>query len=312
MMICRFKQQRDGFPSFPFLPSMSIFCSVQEVRMLFFPYFQPFFSQATALQSCTYPGLKVATKILGIHLVPLHLEYGKITETVLQYAYKTQNVKGFYFIPDFHNPTSELLPVETRKLIAAFCEKEQIPFIEDTIYTLFLPNPLPPISFYTPNQGIFISSTSKILAPGLRLAVIHSPIASQSSIKENLYGMQIAPPALMMQLFTRIILSGSFNKIRRLRIADLEKRNQIFDEIIKDYENTGAFHSPIRWIPIPKHITPAQFEALARSYNLQVYGADRFTVGSEPIPNAIRVSFISAEQIKDYKEGLNILRKLLS
>lgn len=265
-----------------------------------------------ATMPTTYPGLKVAAKILGIHLMPLHLEDGKITESVLQYAYKTQNVKGFYFIPDFHNPTSELLSVETRKLIASYCERENIPFIEDAIYTLFLPEPLPPIASFAPNQGIFISSTSKVIAPGLRLAVIHCSKNVRSSIRESLYGMQIAPPALMMQLFTRIILSKRFDKIRRLRIQDLEQRNQLFDEMIKDCENTGDFHSPIRWIQIPERITPSQFETLALSHNLQVYGADRFTVGSEPIPNAIRVSLISAEKMEDYIEGLQILRKLLS
>lgn len=265
-----------------------------------------------ATMPTTYPGLKVAAKILGIHLVPLHLENGKITENVLQYAHKTQNVKGFYFIPDFHNPTSELLSVETRKLIATFCEKEKVPFIEDAIYTLFLPKPLPPIASFAPNQGIFISSTSKILAPGLRLAVIHCPQTAYPLIKESLYGMQIAPPALMMQLFTRMILSGRFDEIRSLRIQDLEQRNQIFDEIIKDFKNTGDFHSPIRWIQIPTSITPAQFEALALSHNLQVYSADRFIVGSESIPNAIRVSLISAEKIEDYRTGLQILEKLLS
>ena len=123
--------------------------------------------------------------------------------------------------------------------------------------------------------------------------------------------MQIAPPALLMQLFTRIIISGQFEEIRRLRIRDLEKRNQIFDEILKDCENTGDFHSPIRWIQLSKNITPAQFEALALSHNLQVYGADRFVVGSEPVPNAIRVSLISAQQIDVYKEGLITLRELL-
>lgn len=265
-----------------------------------------------ATMPTTYPGLKVAAKILGIHLVPLHLDNGNITEDVLQFALNSQNVKGFYFIPDFHNPTSELLSVETRKLIATFCEKEKIPFIEDAIYTLFLPKPLPPIASFAQNQGIFISSTSKILAPGLRLAVIHCPQTAYPLIRESLYGMQIAPPVLMMQLFTRILLSERFEEIRRLRIQDLEQRNQLFDEMLKDCENTGNFHSPIRWIQIPEHITPAQFEALALSHNLQIYGADRFIVGSETIPNAIRVSLISTERIEDYRNGLQILKKLLS
>lgn len=264
-----------------------------------------------ATMPTTYPGIKVVAKILGIHLVPLHLENGKITENVLQYACKTQNVKGFYFIPDFNNPTSELLSIDERKLIASFCEQEKIPFLEDAIYTLFMPRPLPPISSYAPNQGIFISSTSKVIAPGLRLAVLHCPTTIRNSIKESLYAMQISTPALLAQLFTRIILSGQFEEIRRLRIEDLEKRNQLFDETIKDCENTGDFHSLIRWIQLPPDKSPSQFETLALSHNLQVYGADRFTVGSEPVPNAIRVSLISAEKIEDYKEGLNILRKLL-
>lgn len=264
-----------------------------------------------ATMPTTYPGLKVAAKILGIHLIPLHLDNGEITEEVLRYACNTQNVKGFYFIPDFHNPTSELLSVPTRKLIADFCEKEKKPCIEDAIYSLFMPTPPAPICSFAPTQGIFISSTSKTLAPGLRLAVIHAPEVLYPTIKETLYGMQIAPPALLMQLFTRILLSGRFDEIRRLRTKDVEERNKIFDEIIKDCEHIGNSHSPIRWITLSKHISPTQFEALALSHNLQIYSADRFTVGSEPIPNAIRVSLISAQQINVYKEGLQILQKLL-
>lgn len=264
-----------------------------------------------ATMPTTYPGLKVAAKILGIHLIPLHLEHGRITENVLQYACSNQNVKGFYFIPDFHNPTSELLSVSTRKLIAQFCEREQKPCIEDAIYSLFIPNPLPSICSFAPTQGIFISSTSKTLAPGLRLAVIHCPAAIHSVIKETLYGMQIAPPALLTQLFTRMILSGRFDEIRKLRIKDVEERNRIFDEIIQDCENTGNIHSPIRWIQLPQHISPAHFEMLALSYNLQIYGAERFTVGSEAVPNAIRVSLISTQQLDTYREGLHILQRLL-
>lgn len=264
-----------------------------------------------ATMPTTYPGLKVAAKILGIHLIPLHLGNEEITENVLQYACKIQNVKGFYFIPDFNNPTSELLSVKSRRLIADFCEREKIPVIEDAIYSLFMPEPLPPISSFAPEQGIFISSTSKTLAPGLRLAVIHCPKTVYPTLKESLYGMQIAPPALLMQLFTRLVLSGRFEEIRKLRIKDLEERNIIFDKILKDCENTGDFHSPIRWVQLPKHFTPAQFEALALSHNLQVYGADRFIVGPEPVPNAIRVSLISTQEIDDYKKGLNVLKELL-
>ena len=136
-------------------------------------------------------------------------------------------------------------------------------------------------------------------------------ISSISQEKSSIKNRYTSVAALLTQLFTRMILSGRFDKIRKLRIKDVEERNRIFDEMIKDCENTGDFHSPIRWIQLSRQISPAQFEALSLSHNLQIYSADRFTVGSEPVPNAIRVSLISTQQLDTYREGLRILQKLL-
>lgn len=265
-----------------------------------------------ATMPVTYPGIKIAAKILGIQLVPIHTENGIITRDSLLYVYKNQGIKGLYLIPDFNNPTSEVLDVKTRKTVASFCDEMNIPVIEDAIYTLFDPNPLPPISSYTEKQGIFISSVSKTLAPGLRLAVMRAPIQYIKKIWECLYGMQISPPALMIQLFTRLIISGRFEEIRKLRMEDVEKRNQIFDRYFNDYPNSGNKYSPIRWIYLPDHLDLSKFEHTALQNGVQIYSADRFTVGSTKIPNAIRVSLISAQPVERYEKGLEILKTLLS
>ena len=264
-----------------------------------------------ATMPVTYPGIKIAAKILGIQLVPIHTENGIITRDSLLYVYKNQGIKGLYLIPDFNNPTSEVLDVKTRKTVAAFCDEMNIPVIEDAIYTLFDPNPLPPISSYTEKQGIFISSVSKALAPGLRLAVMRAPSQYVKTIWECLYGMQISPPALMIQLFTRLIISGRFEEIRKLRMEDVEKRNQIFERYFNDYPNSGNKYSPIRWIYLPNHMDVTKFENTAQQNGIQIYSADRFTVGSTKIPNAIRVSLISAQPVERYKKGLEILKTLL-
>ncbi|MBE6023696.1 MAG: PLP-dependent aminotransferase family protein [Cellulosilyticum sp.] len=259
----------------------------------------------------TYPGLKTTAKILGIQLQPLPLFDGKITRQSLEYVYKNHNVKGFYFIPDFNNPTSEIMDLKTRKMIANFCNTYKLPVIEDAIYTLFIPKPLPPIASFTPQYGIFISSVSKIMSPGLRLALVHAPSQFYKPIWECLYAMHITSPALMTQLFTRIVISGCFDEIRALRIAELEKRNQVFDALCPTLYTIGHLHSPIRWLLLPSTITPSSFEKKAFDHGLQVYAADRFIIGSEKIPNAIRLSLISAHLLEDYKKGLELLNKLL-
>ena len=259
----------------------------------------------------TYPGLKSIAKILGIQLMPIPLFEGKVTYESLDYVYKNYNIKGFYFIPDYNNPTSEIMDLETRKLIGTFCSQYKLPIIEDAIYTLFIPKPLPPITSFAPDYGIFISSVSKILSPGLRLALMHVPTAYYKAIWECLYAMHITPPSLMTQLFTRVILSGRFDEIRRLRMAEVETRNQLFDALCPDLCTIGDLHSPIRWVILPSHLTPSTFEKMAYEKNLQVYGADRFVVGSDKIPNAIRISLISTHSIEDFKKGLLLLKELL-
>lgn len=264
-----------------------------------------------ATMPVTYPGLKSIAQILGIQLIPLPLFEGKLTQNSLDYVYKNYNVKGFYFVPDFNNPTSDVLDIKTRQMISDFCNTYHLPVIEDAIYTLFMPEPLPPIASFTPEYGVFISSVSKVLSPGLRLALIHAPSRFYQKLWECLYAMHITPPVLMTQLFTRIVISGRFDEIRTLRTKELEERNQLFDTLCPNFKTQGNLHSPIRWLTLPSHLTPAAFEKTAYEKGLQVYAADRFVVGNIPIPNAVRLSLISAHSLEQYKKGLSLLKELL-
>lgn len=259
----------------------------------------------------TYPGLKMAAKILGIQLIALPLYDGKITEDSLDYVYKNTNVKGFYFIPDFNNPTSEIMDLDTRKMIGAYAERHHLPVIEDAIYSLFIPSPLPPVATFAPNFGLLISSVSKIMSPGLRLALMHVPAQFHAIIRECLYAMQITSPTLMMQLFTRLVLSGQFEEIRRLRIEEIEERYAVFQEVCGDLPATVNSHSPICWLTLPDNRNPDEFEQTALQHGLQVYSASRFVVGSEKVPNNIRLSLISEHSLQKYREGLHILRKII-
>ena len=258
----------------------------------------------------TYPGLKIAAKILGIQLIPIPLYENKLTAASLEYVYKNHNIKGFYFIPDFNNPTAQMMDVQTRKLIGDFCNLHQIPFIEDAIYTLFMPKPYPSITSFAPDYGIFISSVSKVLSPGLRLAILHVPTRYYQKVWECLYAMHISPPALMITLFTRLVASDEFEKIRALRIAELEERNKLFDTLCPNLPAHGHIHSPIRWLELPQAASPSDFEKKALQKGLVVYSSDRFIIGSGQIPAAIRLSLISSHPIEQYKKGLSILKAL--
>ncbi|MBQ8952185.1 MAG: PLP-dependent aminotransferase family protein [Eubacterium sp.] len=267
-----------------------------------------------ATTNVTYPGLKVAANSLGIQVIPLPVYENSITAKSLDYVVKNHDVKGFYLIPDFNNPSGELMNTDTRREIAEYINKKKLPLIEDSIYSLFMSKPLPPISSFAPDYGIMIGSVSKILSPGLRLAVIHVPERYYTAVSNTLYSIVITPPALMMQLFTRTVNIGIFDKIRELRIKEVKDRNRLFDKICTGLKSSGNSCCPLRWVFIPdeKNATPSVAEKELSELGIQIYSAERFVVGNSDIPPAIRVSLISEHNPEAYKSGLKVLNNYLS
>ena len=156
-----------------------------------------------------------------------------------------------------------------------------------------------------------IGSVSKILSPGLRLAVIHVPEQYYAEVSSTLYSIIITPPALMMQLFTRIVNLGIFDRIRNLRIDDVIERNSLFDSICPKVKSSGYSNCPLRWLYIPKSkgVTPSEAEKALLEKGIQVYSAERFVVGSSDIPEAVRISLISEHNLESYKKGLEIINE---
>ena len=93
----------------------------------------------------TYPGVKTAANMLGIKLIPIKTKNYEITEEGLLFACKNENIKGLYLIPDYHNPTTHTMSIETRKMIGRIAEKENLIIIEDAILSLMNENPMKPI-----------------------------------------------------------------------------------------------------------------------------------------------------------------------
>lgn len=126
----------------------------------------------------TYPGIKTAAKLFGIHLLPIQWHSHELTEESIRYAAQNENIKGLYVIPDYQNPTSHTMSLETRRMIAAVAREENLLVIEDGINNLLVAEPLPPIASFAPEQVILISSLSKTVSQDCGLHLSTSPPCS--------------------------------------------------------------------------------------------------------------------------------------
>ena len=259
----------------------------------------------------TYAGIKTAANMLGIQLVAIQQKDGEITKEGLLYACKNEHIKGLYVIPDFHNPTTHTMSVETRKMIGEVARQTDLIVIEDAIYSLLKEELVAPIATYAPEQVIYIASMSKAISPGLRLAFIVTPIAYKKKIVEALYNMNISVSAMMVELASRLIQEGITHTILEKQRLYTKEQNALVDQYLDDYQVLGDAECIFRWLLLPEKFTGMQFELLASKAGVQVYAAERFAVGNAKPVNAVRLAVTAPENSSELEQGLNILKGLL-
>ena len=259
----------------------------------------------------TYPGVKTAAKLLGIHLIPIQNDNSEMTEEGIRYGIQNEKIKGIYVIPDYHNPTSHIMSLETRKMIGRLAREKNILVIEDGINNLLAENPLPPIAAFAPEQVIYLSSLSKTIAAGLRTAYIHVPDQYHRSLATTLYSMNISISPLLASISAGLIADGAADDIVNSRKQELRRRNQVISQTLEGFVLDSQPTSPMRYLRLPDYFTGKSFQICARQAGVQVYGAERFSVGNKPAKPAVRISVITPPSMEDLEEGVRRLRDIL-
>lgn len=259
----------------------------------------------------TYSGVKTAARLLGIHLIDVQCRNDEMTEEGIRYAVQNENIRGLYIIPDFHNPTAHVMSLKTRRMIARVAREERLIVIEDGITNLLLEHPIPPAATFAPERIVYLSSLSKTVSAGLRTAFLHVPEEHHSAFVETLYAMNVALSPLLATTSAELIEDGEADAIVAERKRDIAARNQIVDRVLDGFSVAGAPTSPLRYLRLPEHFTGKSFEICAQTAGVQVFGAERFSVGNRPVEKAVRLSVTTPPSEALLEEGVTRLRRLL-
>lgn len=258
-----------------------------------------------------YPGLKSAAKLFGVQLVPIQQENGEMSEYGLRYAVKNDGIRGVYVMPDCHNPTTHTMTPACRRMIARVAAELDLLVIEDGINSLLLEENQRAICADAPEQTIFSLSLSKTVNPALRLAYLAVPKRYYQEMDNALYNINLSQSALLLELASRLIVSGRLEPLLARRREGLERRNRLTDEILAGYDVAGDSASLSRWLRLPPGVTGERFERMALERGVSVYGSERFTVGKDAPAGAARLAVCAPGSTEELERGLLILRNIL-
>ena len=258
-----------------------------------------------------YSGFKDSARLFGIRLIPVGQENGEMSAAGIAYAVKNHHIKGLHITPDFQNPTTHILSKEGRTMLAEAANTYDLLIIEDAITSLLLAQPLLPVKALAPDRVIYVLSLSKTLLPSLRLAYVVCPAAQAAVLSEALHAINLSQSELLLELASRLILSGKYEELLRLRRERVARRNRLVNAVLGAYDIAGTAECISRWLTLPPAVTGLEFEKDAAAAGVSIYGAEHFAVGAAASVNGARLAIASPRDEAELTDGLRRLKILL-
>ena len=262
-------------------------------------------------EPASYPGLRTAATQLGRRIVAVKADqHGMMPEMLEQTCHQLQ--PGLVYLnPTLQNPTAITIPERRRKELANIAKRCNVRIVEDDPYWLLADAPPPPIAAVVPEQVCYISTLSKCLTPGLRVAFVL--IRDQHERERFLvalrsFSLMVAP--LTAALATQWILDGSAAALMEGVRKEARLRHWMARDILAGrYSGTGdGLHI---WLELPGYWSSSQLARAADSEGIAVTPVEAFATGSDCV-NAIRISLGSIKDRGRLQTGLQRLSHLLA
>lgn len=248
--------------------------------------------------------------------VPLHTDGIHVDE--LEALVREYRPVMFYTIPTFQNPTSWVSGIEARKAIARLAAEYDMIVIEDDPYASlrFSGEKLPTIkSFDTSGNVILMSSFSKTISPGMRVALC---CGNSELIRKMTIAKQSADThspnlnqAIIAEYLSRDLLPEHIAEISKVYAHSASVMVEAMEEYFPDWVE---YEKPIGglfiWCTLPEGWDASELfkKAVARKVAF-VPGVSFFTTSGKG-NNTFRLNF-SAEPEERIRKGIRTLGDLL-
>lgn len=259
----------------------------------------------------SYPGLRAAATQFGRHIIAVEANKHGMVPEMLEEACRQHKPALIYLNPTLQNPTAITIPERQRKELASIAKRCNVRIVEDDPYWLLADAPPPPIATFAPEQVYYISTLSKCLTPGLRVAfvLIRDPHERERFLVAlRSFALMVAP--LTAALATQWILDGSADRLMDGVRNEARLRHRMARDILAG-RYSGAGDGLHVWLELPAYWNSSQLARAADREGIAVTPAEAFATGSGTV-NAIRISLGSIKDRGRLQAGLQRLSQLLA
>ncbi len=227
--------------------------------------------------------------------------------------------KLLYLIPNFQNPTGVTLSAARRAEVVLIAAEFGIPVLEDDPYGAlrFSGNALPALgTFPGARDCLYLGTSSKILAPGLRVAWLYVP---DRSLRDKITTAKQAAD-LHTSSFTQRLVHHYVSQpgvlaahVETLRSVYARRRDVMLAALARHLPDTCSWTRPegglFLWVTLPAGIDTTELLHMAAREKIAFVPGAPFWVG-EPVRNTLRLNFSNATEAR-IEEGIARFGKVL-
>lgn len=191
----------------------------------------------------TYHGQFKIFSMIGAQPIGIPLDDEGPRLDVLERIMVQQRPRFFYTIPNFHNPTGQVMSMQRRIDLLALAARHRLLIVEDDVYG-FLSYDNPPLpalkSLDKSDQVVLISGLSKILIPGLRVGFLVAPEPLHSQLVNLKWAFDLGGPLLMQRALAEFLQRGWFKTHMRRVIPAYKERRDVLMQALQRWMPSGV------------------------------------------------------------------------
>ncbi|RTH03863.1 2-aminoadipate aminotransferase [Thermus scotoductus] len=239
--------------------------------------------------------------------------------SALEEVLRRERPRFLYLIPSFQNPSGGLMPLEARKRFLEMAMERGLVVVEDDAYRelYFGQDRLPSLFELAREAGypgvIYLSSFSKVLSPGLRVAFVIAQPEVILKLTQAKQGVDLHTPVLNQILVHELVKEGFPERLERIRATYRSKAQAMLEALDREMPKEVAYTRPkggmFVWMELPPGLSAEALFQRAIAENVAfVPGGPFFANGGGE--NTLRLSYATMDRER-IQEGVRRLGQAL-
>jgi 2-aminoadipate transaminase len=242
------------------------------------------------------------------------IDLAALDDTHQRLQHEGRTVRVLYVVPNFQNPTGLLIGLEKRRSLLAWAARRNVLIVEDDPYRdLYFPDSAseadvrPIKADDVEGRVVYLSSFSKTLAPGFRVAWIDAPAPLAAKFEIAKQASDLCTGGVDQRIIYEAVRRGILQRqLPLLRSHYQEKRDVMVSALRQEFGSTVSWPDPrggfFLWATLPDAIDTDALIPRAIEHGVIYVAGEAFFVNGEG-RNIIRLSF-SAPTPARIKEGV--------